>query len=819
MLFCDEKTIAIEAPPGAGKTTLVPLFLLNEPWLAGKKILMLEPRRLAARAAAERMAELIGESVGETVGYRMRLDTRISKRTRIEVVTEGVFTRLIQSDPGLEDVGIVIFDEFHERSIHTDLGLALARDSQGVLNENLRICIMSATLDGKYVSEKLGDCPVLSCSGKCYPVGIEYVNRLRNEYIGDMVSRVVRTAVRENDGDILVFLPGVSEILKVQKQLDSLLNPGEIKILTLYGMQTFKEQREAIVPTSCRRRKIVLATPIAETSLTIEGVTVVVDSGLRRTPKYNLGKGITSLETEAISKASSEQRRGRAGRTAPGRCYRLWSCNEQRTKTAFDKPEVMRVGLDSLLLETSQWGVNDIEELDWVDVPPKPAVAESRSLLCDLGAMTVTGAITRTGREMLEFGISPRLARIIIKGREMGQGYLACRIAALLSERDILIPDRPMVTNCKLEDRLEVLEGLQRGVDGYKLRKSAIDNVNKISDRWIKAGGYKKRDADISKLGLLVALGYVDRIGQRRGGSHLNYLLSNGKGVSFNDPQYSDADYIVVPHLHGNDKNSTVFLAAAMSGEDLHKHFSEQIIKDEMVVWDFEKERVVTVLATKLGAIILSESPLRETPSNRVVGVVVKAIQKYGLCQLPWDRETRNWQARVLLLRRLDSDRWPDVSDEGLSENISTWLAPFLVGVRQKKQFDTIDLKNALRAILEPLEQQALNQMAPSKIRVASGSELYIDYTSGDLPVLPVRIQQMFGCKKGPVIANGKVKLLFHLLTPARRVAQITNDLERFWQESYPLVRKELRGRYPKHHWPENPHDAIPTDRCKKRKR
>jgi ATP-dependent helicase HrpB len=811
----------LQAPPGAGKTTAVPPALLAQPWLAGRRILMLQPRRLAARAAAMRMAELRGEPVGATVGYRVRLDTRVGPDTRIEVVTEGVLTRMLQSDPALTGVGLVIFDEFHERHLESDLGLALCLDLQGVLNPEMRVLVMSATLEGEAVARLLGGAPVLRCEGRRFPVETRFLGRPSESRPETAVAQAVLAAARSETGSILAFLPGAPEIRRVGALLAAASLGPEWSVAPLFGNLSKEEQDRAIRPPPPGRRKIVLATNIAETSLTIEGIRVVVDGGLARVPRFDVRSGMTRLTTQRVSQASAEQRRGRAGRTAPGVCYRLWSEGDHRTLPAHDSPEIVQSDLAALVLETAIWGVDDPGRLRWLDPPPPAAVRQAAELLANLEALDDRGRTTRHGRRMAELPLHPRLAHMVLRARALGLERTACDLAALLSERDFLeFPPGQADSDLKL--RLEVMAAVRSGRSpgqGVIVDRSACRRAMQVADLLHRPGRTRDLAADPSAVGRILSWGYPDRIGLRRAGEPGRFLLANGRGAFLPGLEpLSSADCVVAAHLDGDRREARIYLAAAGDPARLLEDFPYALQREETIRWDRLSRAVVALRTVRLGALSLRTEPVARPDPGRVTEAMLEGIREIGLDCLPWTPGLRDWQRRVLFLRRvLGTDVWPDVADEHLHATVGDWLGPAIPGVTRPSGLKRVDLAAALGSLLPWPQRRRLDDLAPTHLTVPSGSRLRLDY-SGDVPVLAVRIQEMFGGTDTPRVAGGRQAVLLHLLSPAGRPVQVTADLAGFWAGSYRDVRKELRGRYPKHHWPDDPIHAEPTRRTKARK-
>ncbi|MBI3772009.1 MAG: ATP-dependent helicase HrpB [Gammaproteobacteria bacterium] len=803
----------LQAAPGAGKTTRVPLVLLAAPWLRGRKIILLEPRRLAARTAAHYMAQSLGESVGQTVGYRVRLDSRVSAATRIEVVTEGVLTRMLQSDPALEGVGLVIFDEFHERSLQADLGLALCLETQSALRDDLKLLLMSATIDGTKVAALLGDAPVISSAGRSFPVAVHHsappAHASRDQTLQHVVSAVLR-AMREEYGSILVFLPGTGEIRRVEQWLQAQVSNAEVMITPLYGELSIEAQEQAIRPAPAGKRKVVLATNIAETSLTIEGIRIVIDAGLARVPRFDPNSGLTRLETVNVSQAAADQRCGRAGRLESGVCYRLWP--EGRHLLPYASPEILEADLAPLTLELAQWGCRDPQQLAWLDPPPAAAYAQAQELLQRLGALDNENRVTAHGREMAALPVHPRLAHMILRGRDIGAGAQTCALAALLSERDVLRTGKER--NADMHTRMQVLHGVVRDEE---FDRGALQRIKQTAAQWRRQLGISTENYDDALLGVLLAYAYPDRIAQRRSGDAGRYLLANGRGAVFTQHQsLADAAYLVIAQLEGSEREAKIFLATAISEQQIEHYFAAQIESREFVEWDRREEAVMARRQRCLGALVLEDLPLTQASPEHVTQALLAGIRQLGLESLPWDRQTRFWQARVQFLHRLEPEQWPDVSDQALMATLEKWLAPFVTGMSRRVHLAKLDLAGALNHLLSWQQQRALDELAPTHVQVPTGSRIALDY-SNDPPVLAVRLQEMFGATDTPRIGGGKVKLLLHLLSPAQRPVQVTQDLAGFWRGSYHEVKKDLKGRYPKHYWPDDPLQAEPTRRAKPR--
>jgi ATP-dependent helicase HrpB len=794
----------LQAPPGAGKTTRVPLALMDEPWLGGRRIVMLEPRRLAARAAARRMAELLGETPGGAVGYRIRHETRVGRATRIEVVTEGVLTRMLLSDPALEPFGLVVFDEFHERSIHADLGLALTLQTRALLRDDLRVLVMSATLEGGPVAALLGGAPIVTSEGRSFPVETRYVPSRPGIRVEAAVAGAVRAALAETEGDVLAFLPGAGEI----RRAETLLAGVSADVIPLHGTLPQGLQDRALRASAPGGRKVVLATSIAETSLTIDGVRVVVDGGQARVPRYSPRSGMTRLATVRVSRASADQRRGRAGRQGPGVCYRLWDAHQDAALLPRSAPEILEADLAPLALELAAAGVADPGDLAWLDPPPAAALAEARALLAQLGALDSQGRITAHGRQIGRFALHPRLAHMVVAARSLGAGALACELAALLSERDVLRRhEGPAEADLGL--RLDILRGAikRADVDLEALRRTRAE-IRICRE----AGGSSARQSGESPVspGALLALAYPDRIAQRRPGESGRFLLRNGQGA-FLDPQaLAQAEHLVAAELDGRPRESRIFLAAPLAREEIETLFANDIVREDVLGWDDATRAVIARRRRRLGAIVLQEGALPDPDPDAVTRAMIHGIRSHGIGQLPWSDSARRQRARLAFLHRLDGS-WPDVSDEALAEGLEQWLAPWIVGLRRLDELARIDLGELLTHLVPWERRPALDRLAPTHVEVPSGSRIQVDYADPDAPALAVRLQELFGLTATPAVGGGRVPLTLHLLSPARRPVQVTRDLAGFWRTTYFDVRRDLKGRYPKHHWPDDPLAAEPT--------
>jgi ATP-dependent helicase HrpB len=820
------RNAVLAAPPGAGKSTVVPLVLLGEPWARGKRIVMLEPRRLAARAVATRMAATLGESAGETVGYRMRLETRVSQRTRIEVVTEGVFTRLLQSDPALEGVAAVLFDEFHERNLNADVGLAFALDAQENLAPDLRLLAMSATLDGARVADLLGRAPVIASSGRAFPVDVRYAGKglpalpgPGSEPVDAVIARAVQRALADADGDVLVFLPGAGEIRRTLARLANSGLDSHVDVLPLFGDLAAGEQDAALAPARVGRRKIVLATNIAETSLTIEGVRVVVDSGLERRSVFDPASGMSRLETQRISRASAEQRAGRAGRTAPGTCYRLWGESAERTLAAYSAPEVANADLAPLALDLAVWGT-DAAELRWLDAPPAATLASARDLLRRLGALDAGGRVTKHGRAMHELGAHPRIAHMLVTARQHGAQAAAAELAALLSERDLLRgAGRAGARDSDVRTRIEALRrgrGAEHAVDRGTLER--VRRAERAFARQVGAGDARAAGSSLSP-GVLLAFAYPDRIGRRRPGADARYQLANGRGASFVEHEsIAREELVVAVELDDSGREARIQLAAPLDRADLFEHFADQLERSDEVTWDARAEAVVARRVVRFGELIVEEKPLNEPPARAAAVAMLEGLRSLGSAALPWDDAARDFVARsefVRTLARSDLADWPDLSEQALGD--LQWLEPFLDGVTRRAHLERVPLLAALRSRLTREQSRKLDELAPTHVGLPTGTQAKIDYIDDNAPCASMRMQEVFGLASTPRIAGGAVPLTFKLLSPAHRPLQVTRDLASFWRNAYTDVRKDMRGRYPRHYWPENPLEAEPTKRAKPR--
>lgn len=801
MALSEREVAVLVAPPGAGKTTIVPLALLDEPWTEGRKLIVLEPRRLAARAAASRMASLLGESVGDTVGYRVRLETRVSKRTRIEVVTEGVFTRMILADPALEGIAGVLFDEFHERSLDADLGLAFARDSQGLLRDDLRLLVMSATLDVAPIRSLLGEAPLIESAGRMYPVETRYLGRDPRAPVEDQVVRAIRQALERESGGILVFLPGQGEILRVAERLGVRLGNAPVDIAPLYGALDVADQDRAIAASPAGRRKVVLATSIAQTSLTLVDIRLVIDAGLARAPRFDPASGLTRLVTVRVSKASADQRRGRAGRTAPGVCYRLWDEAETRALIAFDRPEILETDLARLALDLARWGARDAEGLSFLDRPPAGAMSEARALLTRLGALDDEGALTPHGEAMSRLPLPPRLSHMVLVGAASGHAGRAARIAALLTEQGLGGRD------VDLTARLESF-----GRDRSPRARAAGGVAERWADTAVRAVGAVISPKATSD-GRLVAEAFPERIARARGGPG-EFQLVSGRGV-FLDPaaSLSRETWLSVADLGGGAARDRILLAARLDEAELVTVFSGRLTRDQSLeAGPGGALRVKEKLM--LGALTVGERLIATPDPELIRNALLDQIRRDGLSRLEWGAAATSLRARLAFLRQRDTG-WPDLSDEALMASLEDWLPPLLVGRKSLGAIDGHALTEALRGMIPWELVRRLDAEAPERWTAPTGSSFSIDYGAHGGPRVDVRVQELFGLAHHPSV--GGVPLTLALLSPAHRPIQLTRDLPGFWRGSWSDVRKDMRGRYPKHPWPEDPATAAPTTRAKPR--
>ena len=831
--LCEHPTVVLQAPPGAGKTTLVPLALMDEPWLAGRKIIMLEPRRIATRSAAYRMASLLDESPGQRVGYRMRLESRIGKHTQIEVITEGILTRMLQDDPALEGVGLVIFDEFHERNLDSDLALALCLKGQQLFGsetdqQRLRVLVMSATLDSLAISKMLDDAPIIKSEGRAYPVDIIYGRaRKPDDRIVDRMVTTIKQALLENtESSVLAFLPGQGEIHRCTDALSDWLLDSKIKgihLRPLYGNLSIEQQQQAIAPLSgklAHDQKVVLATNIAETSLTIEGIDIVVDSGLARESRFDPATGMSGLHTVKISRASSEQRAGRAGRLRAGKCYRLWSAEQQNQLAAHGSPEILNTDLAPFALQLLQWGIDDPDELSWMDAPPKAPWQQAIDLLQSLGAVETRNhsrVLTTHGQSMCALPVHPRLAHLLIRGAEIGFARKACLLASLLSERDPFSRDNPDITH-----RIDILSGETKCPaqhQGWLKRTQQL--AQQIEQQLVKLNIKNTQSYLLTPQQLaayLLACAYPDRIARRRHSG--GFQLANGRSASLAGQHYlGNSRWLSVAEVSATAGGSgdTIRSACALDESLFDGIMSDFITSKTVAEWDKKTGRFIAEQQQKIGALLLSRKTLDKVPAQTRIAALIQTIQQQGLQLLNWNKELEQWCTRVNLLREVEGHQhWPDLSKSTLLNTADDWLAPYLDKVNSLQAFKKLDLTSILHAMLPWEKQQQLNELAPLRFKVPSGSSIAINYNDSP-PVLAVKLQEMFGCEHTPTIANGKVPLLVHLLSPAGRPLQITQDLAGFWRSSYHDVKKDMKGRYPKHPWPDDPLQAIATGKTKAR--
>jgi len=810
--------LVLQAPPGAGKTTALPLALLDELWLEGKKIIMLEPRRLAVRSSAARMAELLGEKVGERIGYQIKMESVQSKDTKILIVTEGILTRKLQADPSLEDVALVIFDEFHERSLHADLSLALTLESQSILREDLKVLVMSATLNTSAISKLLDHAPIIQSEGRSYPVEDIYLDakipQPTKKELPTFVHTLLQKVLKEEEGNILVFLPGVGDIKKLESKLKK-TNTKDVFVSPLYGNLSKEEQDRAIKAPPPGTRKIVLSTNIAQTSLTIDGIKIVIDSGLQNRSVFNSSSGMNRLESTFISKDSATQRAGRAGRLSEGKTYHLW--HKGKILLEHDTPEILLADLTQMLLELSLWGNDDISTLSWMDLPPSSAMAHAKELLFQLGAIDKKDHITKHGKKMTSFGLHPRLAHTMIKAKEMELSYEVSLLCILVTEKDIYTSS---YRSSDIQERVSVLHDVRRGkhfntnyID-IKQCKFLLQSAKRIENR-------QTEDIDLDMLGVLLALAYPDRIAQRRTETGSSYLLSNGKGAFLHkEDDLFNTPYLVVSDLDGKADNALIYKAVPLSLAQIEEYLNELLEKKEQVTWNAEAGRVEARQITTLDALVLKETQKQNISMEEVSTALINAIQELGLSALTWNKESLILRHRLNFLNAhkelLGSSKFPDFSDETLVKNMHEWLTPYVEGKSTLKSCQNLNLHTILSGLIAYEQKQALDILAPPRIKVASGSNIYLDYSDERQPILAVRLQEMFGTKSTPTVLNGKVKLMIHLLSPASRPMQVTQDLENFWKNTYDEVKKELRGKYKKHYWPDNPLTAQATNKTKK---
>ncbi len=792
----------LSAPPGAGKTTLVPLHLLDQAWRGNGKIILLEPRRLAARAAASRMASLLGEAVGETVGYRMRLDNRISGKTRIEVVTEGVFARMVLDDPELKGVAVVIFDEFHERSLDGDFGLALALDVQTGLRDDLRILVMSATLDVERVTALLDGAPVIKSLGRSFPIDIRHDDRAGQERVEDRVARAIVEAHKAEEGSILAFLPGQGEILRTVERLEGRFG-SDTAVIPLYGNLSQKEQDAAIKPTEEGKRKIVLATSIAETSITIDGVRVVIDSGLQRLPVFEPSTGMTRLETVKVSRASADQRAGRAGRTEPGIAIRLWHAGQTNALPAFTPPQILASDLSSFVLDLAHWGVGDPASMAFLDQPPEAAFHEARQLLGSLGALDATGGITPRGRKMRALALPPRLSAMVIAAQEAGHGQEGAMLAVLLTEQGLGGSD------IDLEERLRRFrqEKGERATAAKGLARRIVSSLDE---------GTRNAPAIPATAGELLLHAFPDRIAFQRGGRG-RYVMANGRGAELSETErLATEKMLVVADATGRAAQPRILAAASISREDVEEHMPDSIRKEDQLFFDKASGQVRARRVTRIGAIILDETPLGKPTGEKAALGLANGIRDHGLDIVPFSKEARQLRQRLGFLNRTIGEPWPDMDDEALIARLDEWFVPFQHDAKSTQDIRSSGIMDGLLSLVPHAAQRELTKLLPTHFQAPTGQRHAISY-DGEEPTLTIRVQELFGLKQHPTVAGGKLPLLLELTSPAHRPIQTTRDLPGFWAGSWKDVRADMRGRYPRHPWPEDPASAEPTNRVKPR--
>ncbi len=850
----DRNSAVLVAPPGAGKTTRVPLVLAREPWAKDRKIIVLEPRRLAARAAAARMAATLGEAVGQTVGYRVRFGSKVSRATRIEVVTEGVFTRMVLDNASLDGVAALLFDEFHERSLDADLGLALALDVQQGLRDDLKLLVMSATLDGARVAKLLGSAPVIESAGRAFPVETRYLGRDPHTHIERQIADAVTRALRADPGSLLVFLPGAAEIRRTESLLRERVTDPTVDIVALYGALDADVQDRAIAPAPAGRRKVVLATSIAETSLTIEGVRVVIDCGLARVPRYEPDVGLTRLETVRVSRASADQRRGRAGRTEPGVCYRLWDEPQTASLDVANTPEILAADLTGFMLDLAHWGVTDPSALAFLDPPPAVAIKEAKTLLLSLGAIDAEGRITEEGRRLRQLPLPPRLARMVADAPDSETARMAAEIALVLTERglggndvdlnhrlDELHRDRSRRAQDARAMAKRWAEGVRRtsspraksapspreavgraGVGGGASRKSAEWSTTphpRPLPTVLRAGGGEPKDlgAGAVSIGALLALAYPDRVAKNRGAGGA-FLLANGRGANV-DPASALAreQFLAVAEIAGTAAQGRILLAAPISLAEIEAEFADRVESREDIVFDDASASLRGRRSLRLGAIALSEQPIKIVPGDDTARMLAAGIARRGLNRLPWSKSLSQWRDRAQFLRGAEGDEWPDLSDAALAATAADWLTPALAGKTAVDDVSADELTGAVHNLLPWSLRRRLDAEAPTHFVVPTGSAIPIDYAAAEGPKISVRVQELFGLDRHPEIAGGRVPLVVELLSPAHRPVQVTRDLPGFWRGSYAAVKAEMKGRYPRHPWPDNPLAAPPTRRAKPR--
>ncbi|PZV83242.1 ATP-dependent helicase HrpB [Algoriphagus aquaeductus] len=799
-------SLIIQAPPGAGKSTLLPLALLDESWLKGKKIIMLEPRRLATKSIAQRMADMLGEEVGKTVGYRIRFESAISNQTRLEVITEGILTRMMHQDNALEEVGLVIFDEFHERNLFSEVALALAREVQQVLRPDLRILLMSATIDAEQLSQLLGS-KVIQSQGRQYPVEVNYLSEVDEYAIGEDTARQIIPLTKKHEGDFLVFLPGQGEIKKTEEILKRAL-PEDI-IVPLYGQLSPSEQNRAILPHPSCKRKIVLSTDIAETSLTIEGVRVVVDSGFAKSNRFDPRSGLSRLVLHRISKDSADQRSGRAGRLTAGHSYRLWTKAIQAQLAEYRTPELLEADLTSLVLDMKAWGKDDIRSMTWLTPPPAGTLALSEKVLEAIDAVE-DGKLTVHGKEIHQLPVHPRIAHMLIFAKRMNQLALATDIAAVLEERDPL----PAEAGVDLNLRIDALRKFRdRGVSISRIKK-----IEKVAAQYRRLFNIQpeNKPADPWATGLLLAYAYPERIAAARPGNNAQFQLSNGKIAQIGHrDDLAHESWLAVAHVDAREGMGKIWMAAPLNPKDL----APMLKTKEVLEWDRKKGGLIAHSEIRIGAIILGTRPLQKFDKSLAKQAILEATQEEGQFLLEWNEEVMQLIFRVQCLKKWNPDQdWPEWSVEILCQTSPEWLEPYLENISKNEDFKKLDLSQILLHHLSFEQQQLLESLAPAKISVPSGSQIKLEYKEdGATPLLSVRLQELFGLLDTPKVNQGKVSVLIEMLSPGYKPVQLTQDLKSFWANGYFEVKKELKRLYPKHEWPEDPISAEAVRGVKKR--
>ena len=806
--------LVLQAPPGAGKTTSLPLSLLDAPWLKDKQIIMLEPRRLAVRSSASRMAELLGEKIGETIGYQIKMESVQSSKTKILIVTEGILTRQLQSDPSLENIALVIFDEFHERSLHADLSLALCLESQALLREDLKLLIMSATLNTSAISDLLQGAPLIKSEGRSYPVEDIYLDvktpQPSKKELPIFIYNLVQKVLKNEEGNILIFLPGVAEIKKLQEKLNEAKIEG-LYVSALYGSLSKDEQDRAIKAPKNGLRKIVLSTNIAQTSLTIEGIKIVIDSGLQNLSIFNPSSGMNSLKSSFISQDSATQRAGRAGRLSEGKAYHLW--HKGKILLAHDTPEILSSDLAPMLLELYAWGTSDISELQWMDLPSTKALDHAKELLLKLGSISKEGKISEHGRQMASFALHPRLAHMMIRAKAMGLSYEASLLSVLISEKDIYTSS---YRSCDMRERVHVLDDVNRGVSL---------NSSHINIKWCQylLKNSKRLEKSIPKkinlemLGVLLAFAYPERIAQARSSRANTYLLSNARGAFLpKDDELIGADYLVVSELDSRAESAAMYKAAALSKAQIEEHLQELIEDKEVLRWNAQDKKIEARKLRSLDALILEETQMQVPSNEKSAGLLIEAIKELGMDCFAWSKKASSFKERVNFVNHHHKGYFPNLEDKHLLETMHEWLSPYLEDKRSLKDVQELDMYAILSTLCSWEQIQELDKLAPFKMKVPSGSEIIIDYSDLNQPILKVRLQEMFGIKETPTVFGNEVKLMIHLLSPAHRPMQVTQDLENFWKTTYVEVKKELRGKYKRHYWPDDPLSAQATSKTKK---